>query len=222
MPSAHQLPLDLAHRPALSGEDFLIAPCNQEAIAWLDRFPDWPAPFLVIYGESGCGKSHLVEVFCMATGAKALKLHQDPYQSLGDARVATLDDLCLHDETDQQALFHLYNHARETNARILITAQKPPSKWAIDLADLSSRMKSVPSVEIGPPDDQLMEAIMVKLFNDRQLKVDRAILSYLSVRMERSFRAAQKVVRAIDQQALAQKRKITLPLVREVLENLTS
>ena len=41
---AIQLPLDLGHRPALGREDFLVAPSNQGAVAWIDRWPDWPGP----------------------------------------------------------------------------------------------------------------------------------------------------------------------------------
>lgn len=213
-----QLPLNLPHRPAMSGEDFLVAPCNQEAVAWLDRWPDWPAPFVVLYGESGCGKSHLVEVFKKATGANDILLTSDPYESLGSLKAATLDDLVVEDETQEKALFHLYNHGREQGATILITAKTPPVKWALGLADLKSRLRSVPAVEISNPDDPLMEAILVKLFSDRQLKVDASVTGFLLKRMERSFSAAQKLVAAIDQHALASKRKITTALVRDVLE----
>ena len=67
-----QLPLEFGHRPALTGEDFLVAPCNADAVAWLDRWPDWPAPALVVHGPRGCGKTHLALVFQGMSGARAI------------------------------------------------------------------------------------------------------------------------------------------------------
>ena len=72
MSRPRQLSLEFNHRPALSGEDFLVAPCNAEAVAWLDRWPDWPSPVLVIHGEEGCGKTHLAQVFRAVSGARTL------------------------------------------------------------------------------------------------------------------------------------------------------
>lgn len=199
-----------------------MAPCNQEAVAWLDRWPQWGAPFVVIYGQAGCGKSHLAEVFRQATGAHMLNLQgsPDPYGIMGGAKVGVIENAeeILGTSKTEQALFHLYNYAKENDASILMTSRIPPAKWSIGLADLQSRMASIPVVEITAPDEALMEAILVKLFGDRQLQLERNVITYMLERMERSFASAQSLVKKIDHQALAQQRKITIPLVRDVLK----
>jgi len=216
--SPPQLPLEFDYRPAMSGDDFLVSACNAQAVAWLDRWPDWPAPFVVIYGEGGCGKTHLAEVFRQATGAIKVGLELDPYETMQGARAGVLEDADKLVETHQQALFHLYNHAKENKLRLLLTAQTPPSEWAVALKDLKSRLGAVPVVEIGRPDDALMEAVLVKMFSDRQVKVERDVIAYMLVRMERSFAQARQLVEAVDRYALSQKRPITVPLVRTVLQ----
>ncbi|WP_126465273.1 HdaA/DnaA family protein [Candidatus Terasakiella magnetica] len=195
---------------------------NAEAVAWLDKWPDWSgAPFVVIYGQPGCGKTHLAEVFRQATGAQALKLCQDPYETMGEASVGVLEDVDRLIADHQKDLFHLYNHAKEKGLTLLLSARTAPAQWQITLPDLKTRMGAVPVVEIGQPDDMLMEAVLVKLFSDRQLKVERDVIAFMLLRMERSFEQAIRLVQEIDRRALSEKRKITVPLARSVLQNLS-
>ncbi|MEE8443775.1 MAG: DNA replication protein, partial [Alphaproteobacteria bacterium] len=73
MTESAQLPLDLGHRPAMGAADFLVAPCNRDVVAWLDRWPDWPGPALAIHGPAGCGKTHLTHVWRAMSGAVTLE-----------------------------------------------------------------------------------------------------------------------------------------------------
>ena len=95
MGEADQLRLDFEHRPALGGDDFLVAPPNAEAVRWLDAWPDWPGPALVIYGAAGSGKSHLAQVFRAMSGAKEVSASDlrdsQPPLYLGDAPAAVLE-----------------------------------------------------------------------------------------------------------------------------------
>lgn len=215
-----QLPLPLEHRPALEQEDFLVAPSNAEAVAWLDRWPDWPAPALILMGESGSGKSHLAQVFAARSGAPViageLGLRLDPPALLAANDAVVIDDVDagVH-ETD---LFHLYNLAKETGATLLLTCTTPPSLW-VTLPDLRSRLSAAPAVSIGPPDDTVMAAVLIKLFSDRQLKIGVEVVSYLLRHMERSHAAARLVVDAADHLSLVRQRPVTVPLVREILES---
>lgn len=217
-----QLLLDFEHRPALGGEDFLVAPNNAEAVAWLDRWPDWPAVALVIHGPPGCGKTHLTQVFLAATGGAAIAgadlAKTLPQQLLGDATAAVIDgaDTALGVGSEAE-LLHLYNVAAETGRKLLMSARRPPARWDIGLPDLRSRLATAIAVEIGLPDDPLIAALIVKLFADRQLRIDDDIVSYLLPRVERSFDAVYRIVAAIDKAALAERRKITVSLVRRVL-----
>lgn len=214
-----QLTFDLPHRPALGAEDFLVADCNQDAVAWLDRWPDWPACALVLYGPPGCGKSHLAQVFAARSGAAILAasaLGREDILNLAKPGVA----LVLEDadtSADERALLHLYNSLVQTGGSLLLTARRPPAQWPVALPDLASRLKAMPTAAIGAPDDSLMAAILVKLFSDRQIRIGMDAVEYLLRRMERSFAAAQDIAAKADAQALAEGRAVTVSLLRGLL-----
>jgi chromosomal replication initiation ATPase DnaA len=217
-----QLALDLGHRPAFGREDFMVAPCNAAAVAWLDRWPDWPAPALVLYGPAGCGKSHLVQVWRVLTGAIGFARSNLAVpglaERLGEARAVYLEDA----ETgiDERGLLHLYNMLAERGGHLLLTASLPAARWALRLADLRSRLLAVPAVAVAAPDEALIAAVLVKLFADRQLRVSAGLVAYLVTHMERSFDAARRLVAALDRAALAGRRRVTVPLARAVLAEL--
>src|SRR3954471_12046435 len=64
--------LEFPHRASFAGADFLVSTSNEAAVAWLDRWPDWPGPGLALYGPPGCGKSHLADVWRLKSGAVVL------------------------------------------------------------------------------------------------------------------------------------------------------
>lgn len=218
-----QLAFELPHRPAMGGEDFLVAPSNDAAVAWLDRWPNWPAPALTLIGPPGCGKSHLAQVWRARSGA-GLALGAD----LGEqhvARMAATPAPLAIDEAHrvagnparEQALFHLYNLARDAGVHLLLLSTRPPARWRIRLADLRSRLKGAPAATVEPPDDALLGAVLVKLFADRQIRIGADVIGLLLQRMERSFDAARRLVAELDGAALAAHRRITPTLAREVL-----
>jgi chromosomal replication initiation ATPase DnaA len=132
--------------------------------------------------------------------------------------------LVLEDATpggfDQTALFHALNHARQQQGHILITAEHEPKAWQVTLPDLASRLAAIPLVHILPPDDPLMRGVLVKLFADRQIYVDEALVSFVLTRMPRSLEAAQKLVAEVDRQALTAKAEITRPFVSKIMGEL--
>lgn len=221
-----QLALELPHRPALGREDFLVAPCNAHAVAWIDRWPAWPGPALVLAGPAGCGKTHLAHVWRARTGAVLIEGRDltDPGSAaeagdwpslLGRALRVVVEDA---DTAAPEPLFHLYNHLAANGGSLLLTARTPPARWGIHLDDLASRLKAAPVAAIGMPDDALTEAVMVKLFADRQIAPPREVITYLLARMERSFEAARRTVAALDRAALERRQSVTVPLARRVLE----
>ncbi|MFQ5784380.1 MAG: DNA replication protein [Alphaproteobacteria bacterium] len=220
-----QLALGFGHREALDAEDFLVAPSNREAVLWLDRWPDWPAPALAIHGPPGCGKTHLTHVWQARSGARGLTLRSlagvAPHALLGDGACAAIDGAD-DGPLDERALLHLYNVVAERGGHLLLTAHTPPARWPIGLADLRSRLGAAPAVTVRAPDDALIGALMVKQFADRQLRVAGEVIDFLLPRMERSFDAARRLVAALDDAALAGRRNITVPLARRVLEELES
>lgn len=219
-----QLPLDLGHLPALGRDDFLVAPSNEAAVKWLERWPDWPCPALALHGPPSCGKTHLAHVFttrARATGIVAAFVEPATLDvatvpdRVGEARAVVVDDA---NQAPEQALLHLYNLVAERRGHLLIVAAEPPSRWPVALADLRSRLLAAPTVAVSTPDDALLSAVLVKLFADRQVTVAADVIGYLVARIERSFAAARAAVAALDAAALAEKHAITAPFARRALK----
>ncbi len=124
---------------------------------------------------------------------------------------------CDAHDVDERAMFHLLNLAQEQRAFLLITARAAPAGWPIGLPDLASRLRALPVVTLAAPDDAMLRAVLVKLFADRQLAVDDGLISFLMVRIERSFAAARAVVAKLDREALRRQRPVTRALAGEIL-----
>lgn len=217
-----QLSFDFEVRAAMDQEDFLVAPCNEDAVAWIDAWPGWPGRTLCIHGPAGCGKSHLANVWRSRSGAMEIVADRLDTAVVGDLAPevtgCVLEDV--YPVADETALFHLLNVLNDRRGHLLLTADRPPLQWDVRLQDLRSRLLAVPSQEIGAPDEGLLGAVMIKMFADRQIDVSHDVLVYLVTRIERSFDGARRVVDALDRAALSAHRRLTVPLARDVLKEL--
>jgi chromosomal replication initiation ATPase DnaA len=221
-----QLTLDLAlPPPTFAREDFVVSTGNREALAWLDRWPDWPAPALALNGPAGCGKTHLARIWAAHAPAAVLDAADLEGKSVADlANLAQAHAAILVDHADrapERALFHLYNLMRERRGHLLLVAELPPAHWHIELPDLASRLRAAPAVAVAPPDDELLGSIILKQLGDRQLHAGPGVVQYLVTRMERSAEAARRVVAALDQRALSERRDIDRRLAADVLAELS-
>ena len=215
-----QLVLDLAHRSALDLEDFLVSASNQAAIDLIDGQLNWPNGAALVVGPRGAGKSHLANVWRMKTEARLLSAPEADETLVLDAAhsgAVVVEDLD-QGARDEAALFHLLNIARQGKALALFTSCRAPGDLEIALPDLRSRIKALPMALIAPPDEALLQAVLVKLFTDRQLTVEPGVISFMMMRMERSMAAANRIVAEIDKLGLAMRRKVTKQLVQQALE----
>lgn len=222
MSAPRQLVLDLPYREALEAHDFLVSGSNAAAIELIDRWPDWPHPAAIVTGPEGSGKSHLANVWRLKVGAGVLhapELVDDAVAHLGGTTRIVVEDID-RGLADERALFHLLNLARERRLSVLLTARIPPGEMSVALPDLRSRLRALPHMPIEAPDEALLRAVLVKLFTDRQLQVEPQVISYLTVRMERSMKAATRLVAAADSLALALQRRVTRNIAAEALATL--
>ena len=120
------------------------------------------------------------------------------------------------DAVPEQPLFHLINSAAEANGSLLVTSRSPAADWQVSLPDLRSRLRMAAPATLTGPDDDLLRKVLVKLFADRQLIVETAVIDYLLVRMERSLGAALLLVDRLDREALASGSRITRSLAAKI------
>ena len=216
--------LDLPPWPRLARADFLASDCNAAALGWIERWPDWPALHLVLYGPPGCGKSHLARLWEQRAGAVAIggdTLAETAAEPPGGAvlpAALAIDDA---ERAPEEAVLHLFNRCAEAGASLLLVARQAPAAWPIALPSLASRLRAAPAVGIAPPDDGLLAAILLKHFADRQIKVSPAVIGYLVPRMERSFAAAAALAGCVDRLHLGSRKKhIGLGIARRALAEL--
>lgn len=212
--------LNLARKPTYEVADFFVSACNKIAFEWVRSWPKWPFHCLILSGPKGCGKTHLSKIWAEQSQAKALDfdslkdLNLDEF--CANATAIIIEDLPLN--FNEELLFHLYNVIRQAEKYLMITSEVSPNEWNLELPDLQSRLRASIWVGIEPADNDLLRAMLHKIFADAQVRVEDTIIEYLLNHYERSFEAIQEAAEHINTFAFATKRKITLPLVKEVLE----
>jgi len=224
-----QIPLDLEFLTVQGKENFHVGASNKEAVGWIDRWPNWPAPALILSGPAASGKSHLCGAWANHVRDKEaedvafirpemlLSREASDIAEAGKHLIIESLDLWIGDRAAETTLFHLYNIFKEENRSMILSARMAPAHMDFVVNDLASRLRAAPVAAIHAPDDMLLGSVLIKQFSDRQLKVSNDVIKYILPRMERSFSAARDIVVTADKMALAQKSKITVPLMRQVL-----
>jgi chromosomal replication initiation ATPase DnaA len=214
-----QLALALDHGESYAREDFLSGAANEAALRLIESWPDWPANAVALIGPRGSGKSHLASIWAANAGARTTSgraLGQDGLPAALATGALVVEEAAA---TDERALFHLINLAREQDAFVLFTARTVPAAWPAGIPDLASRLRALPLIKLQAPDDAMLRALIVKLAADRQLALDESVVRYLANHIERSFAAARAAVIALDHEALRQSRPPTRALAAELFRD---
>ncbi len=208
-----QLVLPLETRSASGRADFIVVPANERAVAFLDSYPDWPAPAVVLYGPPACGKSHLAAVWAQKAAAKIIDA-ADLERGIPDGPLVVENVAAGVAEAPLFALL-------ERGTPLLLTAQVPPGEWpqtfALSLPDLVSRARALLAFALWAPDDALLMGLAVKLFADRQLAVPENVVAHMIRSLERSPEAIRDFVARADAAALAAKRPINTNFINDLI-----
>jgi chromosomal replication initiation ATPase DnaA len=215
-----QLALPFGSRPALGREDFIVAPCNEQALRFIERWPDWPVRAAAIWGPRDSGKTHLARIFCDLSGASLLSAPElsviDDSELPPDGAIAVeLDESPADSERDRR-LFALFERPSGT---LFLTGRTPPPEWKTALGDLRSRFDALLAFPVWAPDDDLLSALIRKQFSDRQLDASENVVRRLLTHVERTPQAVAAFIARIDDKALAEKRAIGERLVMELIDS---
>jgi DnaA regulatory inactivator Hda len=206
-----QIPLPLSLPAIFLAENFFVSSCNKAAYDTV--LGKWESHALYLYGQKGAGKSHLASIWAQKFGAEVVFCNAINHAEItGNIVVEDIENCA-----DETALFHLFNHCKNSGTKLLMTSAILPSALPFSLPDLTSRLRACALASINEPDDELLGAVLRKQFADRQLLVDDAVIAYLLPRMERSFAGVTELVEKLDQNALAEQKNITVAFARKIL-----
>ena len=189
------LPLDWS-AGGLNDGPLIVGTSNADAVRYLRHVSTWPVRTAVLVGPRGSGRSLIGRLFASETGGRVIDGH---------------------DSVSEEETFHAWNAAQASGAPLLIIADASPSEWGIVLPDLASRLRAVPVLTIGEPDDCLARDLIEALFAQRGMALSPEVASYIVPRMERSYAMIHRVVAALDAASLEQGRRLGIRLTRETL-----
>ena len=223
MNNSKQLYFEMPNKKALGIEDYIITDSNNFAFDLIVKMVKGEINFGLISGPPYSGKTHLSKILIKnARNYKTLYFDRD-YQNIldrfEDSDFFILENIHMvkHDKFEQE-LFHIINLAKENNKKLLMTSRKRISEIDLNLEDLKSRLNSILEAKIKEPDDQLMKLLLIKIFNDKQLKINPNIIDFLVSRLERSYESINLFIEKIDKFSLEKGKKITIPLINDLLK----
>jgi chromosomal replication initiation ATPase DnaA len=219
--SDKQLLLELTNDVSFNEKDYFVSGCNEDAYNLIHEWPNWKDFALLIYGAKGSGKSHLANIWAKISKAKILNCS---FLSLGDIEESKHYKSFVLENYDkikmEETFLELFNSIKKRDSSMLLVGLNPPKGVNFLTKDLESRIRSLYSVEIGLPDDILLKTLLLKQFSDRQVKIEKTVIDFIIPRIDRSFDAVVDIVNKIDKYSLRESRKITIPLVKTVIEGI--
>ena len=218
MSDLNQLLLELDYKTNFNEHDFYLSKSNSYAFNFINRWPDWEKKILNISGEKFSGKSHLANIFKLKSKAflvKGNKIDDSIFKCLKLYESIIIDDF--EECNEEELLYSIFNLIDQDNKYLLINSLKPINKIKFKLPDLASRSKNCLYAEIENPDDELLFAIILKNFSDRQIKIEKKIINFIISRIDRSYRKIDEFIYKVDELSLKKKKPINLKTIKEIL-----
>lgn len=202
-------------------DEFIVSTSNQLAY---DALQNWQNSFgvnpykstLLIKGSASSGKTYLTKIWQNLSNAYLIKDIFFDDKILAKHNAFIIEDIENWQET---VLFHLFNVINEKQKYLLLTSTINSKNFT--LPDLSSRIKSVLSITLSPPDDELIKILIFKHFSTSSVTISQIVIDFLLVNLPREYNKILEILEYINNFALTSKRKITIPLVKEALGNIS-
>ena len=218
MSELNQLLLELDYKSNFNEHDFYLSKSNSNAFNLINKWPNWNKKILNISGEKFSGKSHLANIFRLKSKAFIVKgstIDNSIFKSIKLFESVIIDDF---DECKkEEILYSIFNLIDQDNKYMLINSLKPISEIKFKLPDLTSRSKNCLYAQIESPDDELLFAIILKNFSDRQITIEKKIINFIISRIDRSYRKINEFIYKIDELSLKKKKPINLKTIKEIL-----
>ena len=218
MSELNQLLLDFDYKTNFNEHDFYLSKSNSNAFNLINRWPDWDKKILNISGEKFSGKSHLANIFKLKSKAfliKGNKIDNSIFKSIKLHESIIIDDF--EECNEEEILYSIFNLIDQDSKYLLINSLKPINEIKYRLPDLTSRSKNCLYAVIENPDDELLFAIILKNFSDRQIKIEKKIINFIISRIDRSYRKIDEFIYKIDELSLKKKKPINFKTIKEIL-----
>ena len=218
MSELNQLLLDFDYKTNFNEHDFYLSKSNSNAFNLINRWPDWDKKILNISGEKFSGKSHLANIFQIKSKAFLIKgneIDNSIFKSIKLHESIIIDDF--EECNEEEILYSIFNLIDQDSKYLLINSLKPINEIKYRLPDLTSRSKNCLYAVIENPDDELLFAIILKNFSDRQIKIEKKIINFIISRIDRSYRKIDEFIYKIDELSLKKKKPINLKTIKEIL-----
>jgi len=229
---SQQIPLQLEPRRPDRFEDFIAGP-NAIALDAVRHLLEEPGGVLFLSGPRGSGKSHLLNALCHAALQAGLAAFYIALEHLPQEAAAGLEglqklDLVCVDDLDsvagdpvwEQALFRCFNEIRDARGRLLVSSARPLASLPLQLPDLKSRLAWGVRQNLQPPDDEGKLAVLQQRARTLRIEVPLDVQKYLLKYGRRDMASLLAALERLKDAAFVDKRKITVPLAREVLGGL--
>ena len=219
MRDLNQLLLKFKYRKNFKKEDFYVSKSNYYAYKLINNWPKWEKNFVNICGERNCGKSHLTDIFLKKYKGIIIDANSIRDQNLQEIKIhenIILDNIDLN--INENLIYTLFNLIDQDNKYMIINSETPINELNFKLNDLKSRTKNCLIAKIEKPDDELMFALILKSFSDRQIIIDKKLIDFIIKRIHRSYDKIFEFIYKIDELSLKKKKPIDFKTIKEVLK----
>ncbi|MDC0139740.1 DnaA/Hda family protein, partial [Hyphomicrobiales bacterium] len=199
----------------------IISASNIKAFNYLKKWPQWDDNFIALIGKQGSGKSHLAKIWALENNSFYLdKNDTDINEVIKKIKLCVVVEDLDRIDYNSTFMFHLINHVKEINGYILYTSRRNPASLKLNLQDLDSRLRAAIPIRIEDPDDFLLEAILIKLFADKQIDLSANLTNFILKRSNRSCEYIKRLVDSVYIKIMEERRPLTIPLLSNVLEEM--